>query len=170
MSKMRNIWSSWARRGRTDSATAQRPLRQSDTDGRVGTTLSDLTGHPLKVLIVDQDEHRVAWFARALRDGGHDSEHLHGPDGLKHDLLTHFDVIVLADKLAHADGTDADGFALCRGLRRRGLVTPVLFLMAQANVQERVMALDAGADDVMSWPVEVNEFLARLRALSRRRR
>ena len=61
-----------------------------------------------------------------------------------------------------------DGFAICRGARAEGIVTPVLFLTARDAVEDRVRGLDAGADDYLVKPFVEDELLARLRALLRR--
>jgi DNA-binding response OmpR family regulator len=61
-----------------------------------------------------------------------------------------------------------DGFAICRGARAEGIVTPVLFLTARDAVEDRVRGLDAGADDYLVKPFVENELMARLRALLRR--
>ncbi len=62
----------------------------------------------------------------------------------------------------------ADGFHVCRELRRRGDATPVLLLTARHEIHDRVAGLDAGADDYLVKPFALDELLARLRALIRR--
>ena len=61
-----------------------------------------------------------------------------------------------------------DGLAVCRKLRQRGDRTPVLMLTARHEVSDRVAGLDAGADDYLTKPFELEELLARVRALLRR--
>jgi two-component system response regulator TctD len=61
-----------------------------------------------------------------------------------------------------------DGFAVLRNLRDRNDRTPVLMLTARSNIEDRVGALDVGADDYLSKPFDVREFDARCRALMRR--
>ena len=65
---------------------------------------------------------------------------------------------------------DADGFTLCRDLRRQGVVTPVLMITALDTIRDRVTGLDSGADDYLAKPFSFAELLARLRALARRPR
>ena len=60
------------------------------------------------------------------------------------------------------------GIEICRQLRRQGKATPVLFLTAKDTIDDRVMGLDAGADDYLVKPFELRELLARVRALLRR--
>ncbi len=61
-----------------------------------------------------------------------------------------------------------DGLGVCRRLRERGDRTPVLMLTARHEVSDRVAGLDAGADDYVTKPFELDELLARVRALLRR--
>jgi two-component system response regulator MprA len=61
-----------------------------------------------------------------------------------------------------------DGLAVCRRLRGKGLVTPILMLTARDAVVDRVAGLEAGADDYLIKPFAVQELVARLRALGRR--
>jgi len=61
-----------------------------------------------------------------------------------------------------------DGFALTRHARDLGINTPILMLTARSDTQSKVRGLDAGADDYLPKPFDVNELLARVRALLRR--
>jgi two-component system response regulator MprA len=61
-----------------------------------------------------------------------------------------------------------DGLSVCRRLREHGNRTPILMLTARHEVSDRVAGLDAGADDYLPKPFELEELLARLRALLRR--
>jgi two-component system response regulator MprA len=61
-----------------------------------------------------------------------------------------------------------DGLEVCRHLRNSGDKTPVLMLTARVEVEDRVAGLDAGADDYVTKPFDLEELLARLRALLRR--
>jgi two-component system copper resistance phosphate regulon response regulator CusR len=63
-----------------------------------------------------------------------------------------------------------DGFTVVRHLRRKQVMTPVLFLTARGEVEDRVRGLDAGGDDYLTKPFSMAELLARLRALLRRQR
>jgi DNA-binding response OmpR family regulator len=63
---------------------------------------------------------------------------------------------------------EMDGLAACRAIRGRGNVAPILMLTARGETRERVLGLEAGADDYMVKPFEVDEFVARVRALVRR--
>ncbi len=73
------------------------------------------------------------------------------------------DALVLDVMMPHVDG-----LAVCRKLRDRGDRTPILMLTARHELQDRVAGLDAGADDYLPKPFELEELLARMRALLRR--
>lgn len=84
-----------------------------------------------------------------------------------------------ADRFLAQDGADLvvldinlpgmDGIEILRALRGRGDNTPVILLTARSETNERVAGLDAGADDYLTKPFEMDELEARLRALSRRK-
>jgi two-component system response regulator MprA len=63
----------------------------------------------------------------------------------------------------------ADGMTVCREVRTRGIRVPILLLTAKHEVNDRVAGLDAGADDYLVKPFSIDELLARVRALLRRR-
>ena len=63
-----------------------------------------------------------------------------------------------------------DGFTVVRNLRRKQINTPVIFLTARNEVEDRVRGLDAGGDDYLTKPFSLTELCARLRALLRRQR
>jgi two-component system OmpR family response regulator len=65
---------------------------------------------------------------------------------------------------------DIDGFELCERIRRAGNYTPVIMLTARSSPQDRVAGLEAGADDYLTKPFELDELLARVRSQLRRRR
>lgn len=74
-----------------------------------------------------------------------------------------FDVVILDIGLPKKSGLE-----ILQALRRQGNSTPVLILTARETVQDRVQGLDAGADDYLTKPFDLNELCARLRALQRR--
>lgn len=86
-----------------------------------------------------------------------------GQAGLHAALTRDHEVLVIDRGLPAIEGVD-----LVRRLRRQGLMTPILVLTARATVADRVEGLDAGAEDYLVKPFEIDELLARLRALLRR--
>src|SRR5690606_37236732 len=88
-----------------------------------------------------------------------------GPDAVEAALAEQPDLMVLDLGLPGMDGID-----VIRTLRERRFLTPILVLTARGGVGERVRALDAGADDYLPRPFDVEELSARARALLRRGR
>ena len=86
-----------------------------------------------------------------------------GTDGLSAMERERPDLVVLDVRLP-----DMDGLTVCRRARRSGHDMPILMLTALDRVGDRVVGLDAGADDYLAKPFAIEELLARLRALQRR--
>ncbi len=116
-------------------------------------------------IVVVEDNHSVAKGIRYyLQDAGHAVDMLH--DGAEADAYLrddHADMVILDINLP---GTD--GLTILRHMRARGDLRPVLLLTARSETQDKIKGLDTGADDYLSKPFEMEEFGARIRALSRR--
>jgi two-component system, OmpR family, copper resistance phosphate regulon response regulator CusR len=120
----------------------------------------------VRVLVIE-DEEKVA---RALREGLEGERYQvevspTGEDGFYRATAKAFDLIILDLMLPGRSGLE-----ILTTLRRQGHRTPVLVLTAKDAVQDRVVGLDAGADDYLVKPFAFAELLARLRALMRRGR
>ena len=116
------------------------------------------------MIVVDDDEALRNAVRRALRLDGYEVDTaVDGADALAHLERARADVVVL-DVLMPV----LDGVSLCRRLRAAGDRTPVLMLTARHAVSDRVVGLDAGADDYLTKPFALEELLARVRALLRR--
>jgi DNA-binding response OmpR family regulator len=118
----------------------------------------------MKVLLLEDDRRLARFLARALSEEGlavdvcgRGSEALAQAGALLYDMVV-LDWIV----------PDTDGLTVCRELRQAGGTAPVMMITARGETQERVLGLDAGADDYLVKPFEVDEFMARIRALLRR--
>jgi two-component system, OmpR family, response regulator len=118
-----------------------------------------------RVLLVEDDRELRELLERLLGDAGYAVDPApDGQAGLHRALTREYDVMVLDRGLPGIEGLD-----LLERVRRRGVATPVLILTAYGTLADRVAGLDAGAEDYLVKPFEVEELLARLRALLRRR-
>src|SRR5690242_5003607 len=118
----------------------------------------------MRVLIVEDEPEVADLVARALREGAWACDIVPtGSAALAALATTPYDAAVLDLGLP-----DMDGFQVCRAWRKRGGTTPILMLTARGDLPDRVLGLDAGADDYLTKPFAVEELSARLRALLRR--
>jgi two-component system response regulator QseB len=116
------------------------------------------------VLVVEDDAELRELLGRLLAESGYVVDVApDGQAGLHLGLTRQYQVLVVDRGLPGIDGVD-----LIRRLRRQGLGTPALILSAYGTVEDRVSGLDAGAEDYLVKPFDVDELLARLRALRRR--
>lgn len=119
----------------------------------------------VRILVVDDERATREGLQRALRLEGYDVELASdGEEALIRERRQASDLIVLDVLMPRLDGLEA-----CRRLRAYGSTTPVLILTARVEVEDRVEGLDVGADDYLTKPFALDEFLARVRALLRRR-
>ncbi len=116
-----------------------------------------------RILIIEDDEAICNILRRALTYDGYQAEiALDGETGLVSARNQSPDLVILDWMLPGMDGLE-----VCQRLRNMGEI-PILILTAKDALQDRVQGLDAGADDYMVKPFELDELLARLRALLRR--
>jgi two-component system OmpR family response regulator len=120
----------------------------------------------VRILIAEDDGRLADVLTQALTEEGWEVEHVadgqsaYGralPGGLPYDVL-------LLDWMLPG----LSGVEVCGRLRAQGVITPVLMLTARGGVPDRIAGLDAGADDYLTKPFDIDELLARLRALRRR--
>ena len=118
----------------------------------------------MKVLIIEDEQKTARELARGLKLEGYEASLAHtGREGLALLQQEVFDLVVLDWMLPEGDGITVLG-----NLRGQGNRVPVLLLTARDSVDDRVVGLDAGADDYLVKPFALAELLARLRALGRR--
>jgi DNA-binding response OmpR family regulator len=118
----------------------------------------------LKILVVEDDKKLARFLSRVLTEEGYVTDSAsNGQEAIQQAESGVYDLIVLDWMLP-----ETDGLHVCRELRRSGCAAPILMLTARGETRERVLGLDAGADDYMVKPFEVEEFVARVRALIRR--
>jgi len=117
----------------------------------------------VKVLLLEDEDKLARFLRRVLSEEGFAVDVCErGPDAVAQADAT-YGLLVLDWMVP-----DMDGLAVCRAIRGRGHVAPILMLSARGETRERVLGLEAGADDYMVKPFEVDEFVARVRALVRR--
>jgi two-component system response regulator MprA len=118
----------------------------------------------MRLLVVDDDRALRDVLRRALTLAGYDVRQADsGASALSEIAASVPDAVVLDVGLP-----DIDGLEVCRLLRREGNRVPVLMLTARDAVSDRIDGLDAGADDYLVKPFDIDELKARLRALLRR--
>lgn len=121
----------------------------------------------MRILLVEDDKDVAAFVVKGLKEVGHVVEHAdNGRDGLFLAASETFDAIILDRMLPGG----IDGLRLLETLRGQDNTTPVLFLSALGEVDDRVKGLKAGGDDYLSKPFAFAELLARVEALTRRSR
>jgi len=119
----------------------------------------------MRILLVEDDELLGEGLAMALADAGHVVDWLKdGASGLAALEQEEFDVVLLDLGLPRMDG-----MAMLGRVRDRSNEVPVIILTARDTLDDRVSGLDAGADDYLVKPFELDELHARLRAVARRR-
>ncbi|NEV85223.1 response regulator transcription factor [Streptomyces tendae] len=124
----------------------------------------ELARDPWRLLLIEDDRELVGMLSDVLRDEGYAVDvATDGQRGLHLALTRRYDVFVVDRRLPVLDGLDLLG-----RLRTRAVRTPALMLTAMGTVHDRVDGLDAGADDYLVKPFELDELGARLRALCRR--
>jgi DNA-binding response OmpR family regulator len=117
-----------------------------------------------KLLLVEDEAELAGMLHGLFVDEGYVVDvAANGQTGLHYGLTRSYDVVVLDRRLPVVEGLQ-----LVRTWRRHGVTTPILVLSAQGNPAERVEGLDAGAEDYLAKPFDIDELLARLRALQRR--
>ena len=119
----------------------------------------------MRILIVEDDLEAAEVMDRGLTEAGHECVRASdGEAGLSAAQAGEFDVMIV-DRLMPR----MDGVSMVQALRREGDQTPVLFLSALGEINDRVEGLKAGGDDYLVKPYAFVELIARVEALSRRR-
>jgi len=118
----------------------------------------------MRILVVEDDPVMGRILEQGLDEAGFSVDLVtSGEEAIAAALTTPFDAISL-DLMIPGE----DGFEVCNRLRRRRIETPVLMLTARDAVGDRVRGLESGADDYLVKPFAFEEYIARLRALTRR--
>ena len=119
----------------------------------------------MRILVVEDDAEAATAMVRGLSEAGHEVTHaVDGAFGLLESQKGGYDVYVVDRMMPRLDGV-----GMVETIRKGGDQTPVLFLSALGEVEDRVTGLKAGADDYLVKPYALAELVARGQALSRRR-
>jgi len=118
----------------------------------------------MRILLIEDNPAITALIHEGLSPHGYELDTVAtGSEGEELAAGGQHDVVILDILLPDRNGID-----VCKNLRARGVRTPILMLTALSNTLDKVAGLEAGADDYLTKPFEVEELLARIRALSRR--
>jgi two-component system OmpR family response regulator len=118
----------------------------------------------MRILVIEDDLEAAAYVVKGLRESGHIVDHAaDGEEGLTLALSSPFDVLIVDRMLPKRDG-----LSVVATLRMESVRTPVLFLSALGEVDDRIMGLKAGGDDYLTKPYAFAELLARIEVLVRR--
>ena len=118
----------------------------------------------MRILLVDDDETLIDVLPRLLAKQNYAIDTAtDGEQGWVYGSTYNYDLIILDWSLPKLDG-----ISLCKRFRAHGYDTPILLLTARNTSQDKIRGLDAGADDYLCKPVDVEELAARIRALLRR--
>lgn len=120
--------------------------------------------NPMRILVVE-DDRKVGGF---LKQGLQEEQYAvdvcrNGSDALHMAEINPYDVIILDIMLP-----GMDGITVCREMRQKAILTPILMLTAKDEIEDKVTGLSEGADDYLTKPFAFDELLARIRALLRR--
>jgi DNA-binding response OmpR family regulator len=117
-----------------------------------------------KILVIEDDHNINQLLLLHLQDAGYDvTVSDHGKRGFEKASSEDFNLIVLDVMLP-----EMDGITICQRLRSAEVFTPILMLTAKSEEIDKVVGLESGADDYLTKPFKIREFLARIKAILRR--
>jgi len=118
----------------------------------------------MRILLVEDDKKLAGYLQKGLTEEQYAVDVYHdGGSGVYWAKKFDYDVIILDIMLPVKDG-----MTVCKEIREKGIVTPVIMLTAKDTVEDKIKGLDLGADDYLAKPFSFDELLARIRALLRR--
>jgi DNA-binding response OmpR family regulator len=119
----------------------------------------------MRILIIEDEMALAEAIAQLLKKNNYITDLIfEGQTGLDYALSNIYDLIILDIMLPNLDG-----LTLLSALRQEKIMTPVLLLTAKDGIEDKVKGLDYGADDYLSKPFAIEELMARIRALLRRK-
>ncbi len=119
----------------------------------------------MRLLLVEDEEDAARMISKGLRQESYAVDVAEDGVSAVEKALSHlYDLLILDVRLPRKDG-----WTVCHEVRAAGLQAPILMLTASGSTDDRIKGLDLGADDYLVKPFEIGEFLARVRALLRRK-
>ena len=116
------------------------------------------------VLVIEDDADTASYIINGLKESGYEVDHaMDGDSGVKLALEKNYNIMIIDRMLPGLNGLN-----IVETIRTNGIKTPVLFLSALADIDDRVAGLKSGGDDYLTKPFAMVELLARLEALIRR--
>lgn len=120
--------------------------------------------NPMRILVVEDDKKVGGFLKQGLQEEQYAVDVCRsGTDALHMAEISPYDVIILDIMLP-----GMDGITVCREMRQKAILTPILMLTAKDEIEDKVTGLSEGADDYLTKPFAFDELLARIRALLRR--
>jgi DNA-binding response OmpR family regulator len=120
----------------------------------------------MKILLVEDEKGVAKFVKKGLEEEHYTVDHvLNGMEAVNYITAGSYDLLILDIMLPGMNGIE-----ICRTVRQMGIETPVMMLTARESVGDKVQAFDCGADDYLTKPFSFDEFLARVRALLRRKK
>lgn len=119
----------------------------------------------MRLLLAEDEEELSNALVAILRHSSYTVDAVYdGEDALEYGLSGEYDGIILDIMMPKLEGTE-----VLKKLREAGITTPVLFLTAKSETDDKIKGLDLGADDYLTKPFDMGELLARIRAMTRRK-
>ncbi|AWI04847.1 DNA-binding response regulator [Clostridium drakei] len=119
----------------------------------------------MRILLAEDEKELSNALVAILKHNNYSVDAVYnGADALEYGLSQNYDVIILDIMMPKMNGLET-----LENLRKKGIHTPILMLTAKAEIEDRIVGLDAGADDYLSKPFAMGELLARVRAMTRRK-
>ena len=119
----------------------------------------------MKLLLAEDERELSNALVAILKHSGYTVDAVYdGTDAFDYILAGEYDGIILDIMMPGMEGTE-----VLRKVREKGIQTPVLFLTAKSEIEDKIAGLDLGADDYLTKPFDMGELLARIRAMTRRK-
>lgn len=119
----------------------------------------------MRILLAEDEKELSNALVAILKHNNYSVDAVYnGTDALDYGLAANYDIIILDIMMPKLNGLE-----VLKKLREAGIQTPILMLTAKSEIEDRIEGLDLGADDYVSKPFAMGEFLARIRAMGRRK-